>query len=126
MAGDELLTKTGKKQFIEKDNSEPVIEAQQYTKEQLDEFRKKVTINKRKANVEQLKKAIIDFYNFFHIVKKDEWIKILDEVKVKDRNYVDSVKQDLETVNGDITIDELKENVLRGTDKRTKNFYYQF
>ena len=69
-----------------------------------------------------MRNAVIEFYNFFHIVKKDEWIKILDEVKVKDRNYVDSVKQDLETVNGDITIDELKENVLRGTDKRTRDF----
>ena len=44
MAGDELLTKTGKNQFIEKDNSEPVIEpfaAQQYTEEQLNELQKK-------------------------------------------------------------------------------------
>ena len=91
MAGDELLTKTGKKQFIEKDNSEPVIEAQQYTKEQLIELKEKVKFDKRKATVVQLKNAIIEFYNFFHIVKKDEWINILDQVK--DRDYADSVKK---------------------------------
>ena len=66
--GDELLNKAGKKQLlinsIEKDNSVPVIEAfaeKQYTDEQLNELKKNITFNKRKANVEQLKKAIIEF-----------------------------------------------------------------
>ena len=64
-----------------------------------------------------MKNAIIEFYNFFHIVKKDE---ILDEVK--DIGYANSVKQRLETVNGDITIHELERNVLNGTNKHTKDF----
>ena len=75
--GDELLNKAGKKQLlinsIEKDNSVPVIEAfaeKQYTEEQLNELKKNITFDKRKANVEQLKNAVIEFYNFFDVIKK--------------------------------------------------------
>ena len=125
--GDELLNKAGKKQLlinsIEKDNSVPVIEAfaeKQYTEEQLNELKKNITFDKRKAKVEQLKNAVIEFYNFFDVVKKNQWEKILSEVK--DKDYANSVKQGLEKIKGDITPQELEENILIGTNKRTKDF----